>query len=243
VLWTALALTALLAGVPLAAQQAAAGGQRPSLDELLKRRDPAGLEELKRRFETAGTKVDKQKIAVVLVRRLEDDQPYFDFLAAQARQAVESDMPFPYEIDEQGKATPTYSAAFLSWAARRKVNPDAAAAQAIRDFPMDVYLLALAEDPRSIRILLKGVESPNFMVAYRAAFGLAKLRVNDAVPLIARVAEEAPAQGRELIARTLVLFDSPQAQAAAERLIPDKRVLAALRAQARQELAANIGDS
>ncbi|MFL6234951.1 MAG: HEAT repeat domain-containing protein [Thermoanaerobaculia bacterium] len=214
------------------------------LDALLKRRDAAAEAELGRRFEAAPDGLDKQRIAVVLVVRERDDDPYFNYLAGRARKAVGSTMPFPFEFDDAGRSVPKQlSAEFLTWAARNQVEPEPAAARAVRELPLDVFMLALTGDPRGSEILLKGLDSPNYMVVYRAAWGLAKLRMASAVPRIAGAAERAPEEARQLIARTLVLFDTPEAQAAAERLIKDKRILQELRENARQMLEAGVGDS
>ena len=211
--------------------------------ELLGRRDAAALGELERRFAAAADNVEKQKIAAVLVRRLEDDRSYFDFLAARAREAVENDMPFPLAVGPDGHFLPRqYAPAFLRWANQKRIFPDQAAAYALNVAPLDVMVLALTDDLRAREIFLRGLESPNYMVVYRAAWGLARLRDRSALAQVVAAAEAAPADGGELIARTLVLFEAPEAQAAAARLIPDPQVLEALRGRARQELEMSIGE-
>jgi hypothetical protein len=214
------------------------------LDDLLQRRDTAAVEELERRFATLTDKLQKQRIAVVLVSHRAADEPYFDYLADFARRAVASQVPFPWRVDSAAKVVvQQYSAAFQSWAASQHADADVAAAKAVQENPTDVYLLALADDARSVPILLDGVEAANYLVAYRAAFGLARLHYNAAVPRIIAAADRAPGEAADLIARTLVLFDDRAAQAAADRLIVNKELLAALRADAPRELALNIGDS
>jgi hypothetical protein len=214
------------------------------LSDLLKRRDASAVAELKRRFAITADKTDKQKIAVILLSRQQGDQPYFDFLAGYARQAVASDAPFPYGYDAAGKLIPgKFSPQFLAWATEKKVAPESAVPKVFLEQPMDVYLLALTGDSRGTEIFLKGLDSPNFLVVYRSAFGLAKLRFKPAIPAIIKAAERVPGDGSELIARALVLFDDAEAQAAAERLIKDKQLLAALRGNAQRELTLNIGDS
>ena len=154
-------------------------------------------------------------------------------------------MPFPYAFDVEGHAQPgKYAAAFLRWANRSGVSPDEAAGYAMNVAPLDVFLMALTDDPRGRDLLRKGVASPNFMVVYRAAWGLARLRDRSAVPPIIAVADALPLQAGEMVARALLLFlDSPEAQAAADRLIKDEPVRVALRARARQELQMTIGAS
>jgi hypothetical protein len=216
-----------------------------ALDDLFARGDSPAIAELGRRFSESADKIDKQRIACVLVRRLEDDRPYWEFLAGHARRAVESDMPFPYAFDAEGKVLPRqYAPAFLRWVNRARILPDEAAGNAVNIAPLDVFVLALTDDPRGRDLLRKGLASPNFMVVYRAAWGLARLRDSSAVPLIISAADAAPAQGGEMVARALLLFlDSPEAQAAANRLIKDEGEREALRARARQELQMNIGES
>jgi hypothetical protein len=248
--------TALLAGVLAGAicwiapaksssQERPAPSSSPAarLTELLGRRDPAALEELKLRFESEPEKTDRQRIAVVLVRREQEDQRYFDFLAGYAREAVESGMPYPLELDEQGKVVPgLYSAEFLTWAATKKTAPESAARVGIYGYPLDVFLLALTGDSRAAEIFFKGLDAKNPLIVYRAAWGLAKLRINSAVPLIVNAAKRASGEGQTHIARALALFDDPKAQAEAERLIEDKELLRAIRTNAAQELAVTIGE-
>lgn len=240
---TAKLTLALLLAAGLAAP-ALAAEEPPRTRELLARRDPEALAELERRFATGDDELERQQIASVLVRRLERDQPYFDFLAEKAKRAVESTMPFPFAFDLEGKAVRgRYSGAFLRWAQEQRIEPDTAAAYGVDRAPLDVLALALADDPRSRDLLLQAVASPNYMVAYHGAWGLARLRDAAAVPRIVEAAEAAPAEMGALLARALVLFDVPEAQAAAARLIGDEKLVAALRARARQQLEMNIGES
>ena len=231
---TKLTLSLLLLG-GLAAAPLLAAGETPRTRELLARRDPEALAELERRFAASGDEVERQQIASVLVRRLERDEPYFDYLADKARRAVASTMPFPFAVDVQGKAVRgQYSAEFLRWAAAQRIPPDTAAAYGVDEGPLAVLALALTGDPRSADLLLEAVASPNYMVAYQGAVGLARLR--------AEAAEAAPAELGGLLARALILFDAPEAQAAAARLLGDPKLVAALRANASRQLEMNIGE-
>jgi HEAT repeat protein len=211
---------------------------------LLKRRDPAAVAEMERRFAALADPVQKQDIAVVLLSRRQADQPYFDFLAEPARRAVASTIPFPYTFGETGKEQAgQLSAALLNWAAGHHTDAASAAALAYQEYPADLFLLGLAADPRATAIFLQGLDSPNFLVVYRAAWGLARLRHRQAVPRIVAAADRWTGEASELVARTLVLFDDPAARAAAARLIRDPQLLAALRAEAAAELTFNVGDS
>jgi hypothetical protein len=213
------------------------------LEQLLRRLDAASTAELQRRFDSTADSIDRQKIAVALVERLQEDDRYFDFLAKAAQAAVRSDMPFPYPYDEQGRSIgDRYSQDFLAWAAKRKIPPDTAARAAERELPLAVFMLALTSDPRAAEILEQGLWSKNPHIVYRAALGLARLRRESAVPAIIAAAEQAPRDAGQLIAQALVLFASEQAQAAAERIIGDRRIVEALRAHAEEELNRRIGD-
>lgn len=239
---TKLTLSILLLG-GLAAAPLLAAQEPLRTRDLLARRDPEALAELERRFAASGDEVERQQIASVLVRRLERDEPYFDYLADKARRAVESTMPFPFAVDVHGKAVRgQYSAEFLRWAAEQRTPPDTAAAYGVDEGPLAVLALALTDDPRAADLLLEAVASPNYMVAYQGAVGLARLRAEAAVPRIVEAAEAAPAELGGLLARALILFDAPEAQAAAARLLGDPKLVAALRANARQQLEMNIGE-
>jgi hypothetical protein len=156
---------------------------------------------------------------------------------------VLSGAPFPYLYDASGMLVPgELSPQLTKWAADRKLDLETAVRRAFREYPMDVYFLALSDDPRGTEILFKGLESPNHMVVARAAFGLARLQHTPAIRAIIAAAEHAPGELSVLIARNLVLFDDPLAQSAAERLITDRQLLAALREHAWKELTMNIGD-
>ncbi len=214
------------------------------LDDLLQHRGAAAAGELERRFAVLTDKLARQRIAVVLLSRRQADQPYFDYLADFARREVASGEPFPYSFDRQGKIVvpARYSAAFLSWTASHQADPGAAAAKAFQEHPMDFFLLALSGDRRAIPIFLQGLDAANYLVVYRSAWGLARLHYVPAVRPIIAAADRQAGEASELIARTLVLFADPEAQAAASRLIPDKQLLAALRTNAERELTVNIGD-
>ena len=62
-----------------------------------------------------------------------------------------------------------------------------------------------------------------------AAQGLAVLQDKASIPLIIEAARKAPSEMQRFIAHALVAFDDPQARAAAEKLIPDKALLAELK--------------
>jgi hypothetical protein len=62
---------------------------------------------------------------------------------------------------------------------------------------------------------------------------LARLQDQRAIQPIIRAGRRAPKAARDLFGTALVFFDDPEAQAAAEELIQDKRLLEAARERAK----------
>ena len=219
----------------LAAEPAGDASSEEPLSERLKGRDPEALAELREAFRISESKVEKQRLATILVA-LEQGDEYFRYLAAEARRALERDMPFPLELDAEGQVVPQQlSAEFQEWAQAEGVDAAASARQALYELPGDLLFLGLSRDPRGEEILLEGLGSRNYMVAYRAAEALARIGAVDAVPAILEAAQAAPGQFPTLLARALLLFDDPEAQEAAAGLIGDPRAVAELRRRARSE--------
>jgi hypothetical protein len=218
------------------------GITKVALDRLLARRDPAALLELARRFDNVVPKLEKQRIAVVLVSRAADDTRFLDFLLEEARRAIDSDMPFPLAFDGSGALLPKqYSPAFLRWTYGHGTTAELAATTALSGAPLDVMMLGLTRDSRARDLLLRGLESPNVLVAFRASWGLARIGDTAAASRVIAAAESAPRDAARLIGEALVLFDTPEAQTAAARFVDDPILLDSLRQNAKQQLEMNIG--
>jgi hypothetical protein len=90
------------------------------------------------------------------------------------------------------------------------------------EVPTAWFYLAAAGDPRAYDLLIKGLHSQNPMIAGMAAWGLAKLQDHRAIDELIATGHQVPGEARACIVRSLVYFDVPKAQAAAEQLMPEK---------------------
>lgn len=185
---------------------------------------------LKQQFATHTETLTRQTLASALIRLGEADPVYWDFLAAHARVAIESDAPFPSAFDADGKLIPRQlSPQFLAWATANNMSPESASSVQVYALPVDVTFLAATGDPRGLALLRRGLTSRNYFIQAVAAKGLARLQDTNSVPVIIDACRKAPAQVSELIARALVFFNDARAQTAAETFITNAEVLAELR--------------
>lgn len=183
---------------------------------------------LKDAFKQSLDKEEKQQIASALLRAGIRDEQYFDFLIQHVKKVIESDIPFPPRVlDEKGNAK--YTPAFLAWCEEHKVEPETAVKYLVSTFPKDVMYLADSVDPRAFDILLKALDSNNYIVAIAAAKGLARLQDKRAVQPIIKRFKRFPPDGLELVVPILLYFNNPEAEAGAEELIHDTEKLRRLR--------------
>jgi hypothetical protein len=178
----------------------------------------------------------KLVIAGALVKLGDQDPVYWDFLADEARAAVENDAPSIFQLDSQGKIVANNGQLppeFIAWAKARNLDPAAAAQDQMYELPRHFVYLAETGDPRGRRLLRRGLKSHNFMIQTLAAQGLAKLQDKDSIPLIIEACRTMPGHGNLSIASALLFFDDPRAERAAETIIPDKQVLEELRGKIR----------
>jgi hypothetical protein len=178
----------------------------------------------------------KLAIASALVKLGYKDPVYWDYLAEQARGAVENEAPSPFLLDSEGRVDRNQRELppeFIAWAKAHNLEP-AAAIQA-QTFELPVRFLYLAEigDPRGRQLLLMGLKSRNRIIQSYAALGLAKLRDKDSIPLIIEAGKTMPPGAALFVASALLFFDDPRAQNAAEMFVPDKQMLESLRSKIR----------
>lgn len=178
----------------------------------------------------------KEAIASALVRLGDKDRTYWDFLETNAREVVQSDAPFPLQFDVQGNIIPKqFSPEFLDWAKNKHVEARAAAMAQVQTAPAQITLLAITADQRGVELLRRAMASRNYFVQAVAAAGLARLQDTDSVSLIITACKRAPANAATLIARSLVFFNTSQAQSAAESFIQNKELLEELRKLSREK--------
>ena len=187
----------------------------------------------------------KRRIASILVSVGVRDQVYFDYLAAEAKKSLDSDMPWPTLYDENGRKNdradnPAFVAwckkhglnpqderyvayraanpAFLEWCIKQRLNPQDARITAYYEIPAPWYDLGAARDPRAYGLLVQGLHSHNLMIAAVAAKGLAALQDPKAIDELISTGRRVPGEARGAIAESLLYFPQPKAQAAAEEL-------------------------
>jgi hypothetical protein len=177
----------------------------------------------------------KGALASALVTLGDKEEVYWDFLAQQATEAIENDIPFPREFDSEGKIVKDhFSPAFLQWAKDHGISPGDAGQIVGYELPGKLMLLATAGDPRGVHLLQRALMSRNYILAVIASKGLAKLQDKDSIPMIVEAAQKAPSAMSVGIANALLYFDDPDAQNAAAMLIPDRDYRETIRKEIRE---------
>lgn len=186
--------------------------------------NPVAIPSLERAFSQEVHEPAREFLAAALVSLGDPKPEYFEHVARRAATAVASDLPFPVQLGarpQSGEGPPPHSSAFLSWVRQHGGGLDSALWQATFDLPAAVEALGEAADPRSRPIFLQGLNSPNILIVFAAALGLARLQDDRAVPAIIAAAEREPPEERRMVAKTLLYFANSEAQHAAERLVGD----------------------
>ncbi len=102
------------------------------------------------------------------------------------------------------------------------------------ELPSSVQALGEAADQRSNPILLRGLASPNILIVFESALGLARLQDKESLPEIIDAARRMRSlKERDMVAKALLYFSGPRAQNAAERLIRNRRLFERWREQVR----------
>lgn len=184
----------------------------------------------------------KRRIAGILMSIGVKDRVYFDYLAGEAKQALNNEIPWPSAYDKHGRLnreiTPAFIAwckrhgldpndprnasyrpadpAFLDWCMKRHLNFNDTRYAVYYDIPDPWYDLAAARDPRAYDLLIQGLHSHNLMIAALAAKGLARLQDPRAVDELIATGKRVPGEARAAIAQALLYFPGEKAQAAAE---------------------------
>ncbi len=175
------------------------------------------IPDLKKQFELAHDQISKGSIASALVRLGDKDPAWWDYLSKEAADAIVSDAPSVTQFDSKGKFVPGPSPEFIAWAKAHNLTAELALDAAMRELPARVSFLGESGDPRAIPLLRQALSSPNFLIQASAALELAQLQDKDSIPMIIQACEEAPADAAFAIARSLLDFNTPEAQSAAKR--------------------------
>jgi HEAT repeat protein len=189
---------------------------------------------LEEQFKLSQDAGSKAQIASALVRLGDKDEIYWDYVVEQATEAVNSDIPFPTMYDSQGMAVRRQaSPEFIAWAKAHNVPPESAAATALFTLPGKVAFLAETGDPRGIPLLRQALQSHNSLIAAFAAKGLAVIQDKDSIPLIIEACKRVHPDDAVAIADSLIYFDDPGAQSAADLYLPKDYAQAMREARAR----------
>ena len=175
---------------------------------------------LEEQFVLAADEIDKAQIAQVLVQLKAPRDTYWNYLVKLITPILDSHAPDPFASDVEGKELPGVSPAFEAWVDANRLDPPTALQNATIIYPGYVTLLGETEDPRAVSLLRRALASPNYLIAAQASEGLALLKDEGAIPLIADAARKAPASAARSIAEPLVYFANPDAQAALDRFVP-----------------------
>ena len=189
------------------------------VQEIIRRGEVAAIPTLKEKFARSTDVLTKEHVASALVRLGDRNDVYWDFLEKQATAAIDSGIPDIWGYDSQGKLIPGPSPEFTAWAQAHNLSP-AAAEERARLFYGAVLILATTRDPRGTPLLRQALSARNYMIQTAAAEGLAAIQDTESIPLIIDAVKKAPAEAGAVIARSLVFFDDPEAQAAVDKYVP-----------------------
>jgi len=177
------------------------------------------IPELEKQFTATEDATVKGKIASALVHLADKHDTYWDYLVEQASPAIGSDMPDPTAYEAKGKRNPDPSPKFVAWAKAHKLTTEAALELYGRYFRA-VAFLGESRDPRAIPFLRQALLSPNFMLQILGVAELAQFQDKSSISLIIDACHRAPGEIAQGMARDLLKFDDPRAQAAAEEYLP-----------------------
>jgi hypothetical protein len=151
--------------------------------------DPRTIPALKRFFQRAATKNNKQVAAMALIRLGLTDSEYFEYLASFAKEAVESDAPSflpptpPAQL-QIGQPRPKLNPEFEAWCLVHGKEMEEEMRKQWTEYPTDVMVLAHAGDPRAAPIFRKGLNSQNGQIVIASASGLAEIGDLADIPLL-----------------------------------------------------------
>jgi hypothetical protein len=166
--------------------------------------DPRTIPALEAAFDKRDAKEDKQWIANTLLRLGDQKDKYFDYLAGFVQHAIEDRTLLPLKIDSEGNAVRgEFSVEFENWCAPNHKDPRQVAALQLGVCPMDVMILAMANDRRAADLFLRGLDSPNPTVVAYSTQGLGRLGVMSAIQLVEKACDRFPAAGRQVIAQAV----------------------------------------
>ncbi len=179
------------------------------------------IPDLKRQFEVTNDLNFKDSIASALIRLGDKDHGPWDYLVQGVADVVTSDIPSPQRFDSNGRMLPGPSPEYIAWAKAHNLTQDGADETVMHNLSKVLYL-GETGDKRAIPLLRQALFSKDYMIQTAGARGLAELQDKSSIPLIIEACELAPADAAAAIARPLLDFNDPKAQAAAKEFRPEK---------------------
>jgi len=196
--------------------------QKYTFEHLLAK-NPGDVSNSQEVFRLTKDTMRKLRIASILASIGVRDEIYLDYLTDQAKVALshDQDMPWPMVYDDH-KLPQAANPQFVDWCRQRDLPFWDMYRVSYYEVPRAWYFLAAAGDPRSYDLLIRGLRSPNLMIAATAAQGLAKLQDPRAIAELIAAGHREPGEALGGIVQSLIYFSDPKAQSAADEIIPEQ---------------------
>jgi hypothetical protein len=175
---------------------------------------------LKEQFETTSDTLLKDQLAQTLVKLGDRDPVYWDFVLGLASHAIESGVPEFQPYDAQGKAQPGPTSAFTAWANAHQMSLAVAYENAMINYPVAVERLGETGDARALPYLRRALLSKNYQIQISAAQEAAELHDTGSIPSMINICRTEPIAVARQVAKFLVYFDDPSAQATVDTYLP-----------------------
>jgi hypothetical protein len=187
---------------------------------------------LKGAFDRQHEGVTKQRLAATLVGLGDRDPTFYNYLVNKAEQALASSAPNWVAYDSAGRSIAgQVSPEFRAWCTLSGVDIRDGIARQSREGD-DVAILANTRDARANGLLVRALNSSNGYVVLAAAQNLALRRLDTAIPAIVAAAERWPPAAAWVIANTLALYGTADADREMRRLIRDPQMIAGFKKMA-----------
>ena len=189
---------------------------RYSYEDLL-HGNPGAVANAKKAFELSNDPLLKQRLASILLAVGVKDKSYQIYLEHAAREALADKTPWP--ICYRDKEKYDWNPVFLEWCKKRDLDPLETLKRVHYEVPAPWTYLAAAGDPAFYKLLIEGLSSQNQYIVAMAARGLAKLQDSGAVDSLIAAGRRALPEGRFGIGESLLYFQDPKAQSAADEFL------------------------
>jgi hypothetical protein len=205
-----------------------------SVAKVVQTRNVAAIPSLERVFDRVRSKREKQMLAAALVALGADNPRYITLLSQYALLVIEDDLPYPLLLDSNGvfeRGSHLRNRKFMDWCSTKGVTPEMALQRAIAEDPLDIRFLAMAQTPATAPILLRALQSRNWMVSSFAAQGLAVLGDSKYLAPVVEAANRVPRSVIMTFAQAILGFKSERSIEVARVLVKDQELFSELQKQ------------